>query len=95
MLFNYELSQVNVVIAALFQDSTANALAAAVSWTGAATVEGQIFLDYTMVSGTTTTTTFKVRAGGASGTVTFNGISGGREFGGAYNSSIVITEIAP
>ncbi len=48
-----------------------------------------------MTAGTTTPTTFHVRAGGATGaTVTVNGSSGSRLYGGAVTSSITITEIA-
>jgi hypothetical protein len=49
-----------------------------------------------MTSGTVSATTFKVRAGirsGGSGTVTFNGTSGSRLFGGTIASSITVTEI--
>jgi hypothetical protein len=95
VVFNYALNQINVVMVSLFQDAGANALATTVDWVGAAGVEGQAVLHFIMPSGTTAATTFKVRAGGAAGTLTFNGISGGREFGGIYNSSIIITEIAP
>ena len=45
-------------------------------------------------SGTTSATTFKVRAGGNSAsTITLNGANGGRRLGGALSSSITITEI--
>lgn len=83
------------VIAALFQDSTANALAAVCEYT--ATTNGNMRLVFThfMTAGTTSTTTFKVRTGcNNAGTVTFNGASGARLFGGVMASSITITEIA-
>ena len=82
------------VTAALFQDSTANALAAVASEviTGNQTIIALNFR-YVMTSGTTSSTTFKVRAGGTSGTTTFNGRNTGRLFGGVMASSIVITEI--
>ena len=83
------------VIAALFQDSTANALAAVAEYT--ATTNGNIRLVFThfMTAGTTSATTFKVRVGcNNAGTVTFNGASGARLFGGVMASSITITEIA-
>lgn len=77
---------------ALFQDSTADALASAVVYTTAGNL-AVITLSYWMVSGTTSSTTFKVRAGSAgSGTTTFNGVGGGRLFGGVASSSITITE---
>lgn len=80
-------------IVALFQDATANAL------TMNATSEpnsGTLLLlpiDYTMVAGTTSATTFRIRLGhNVAGTNTFNGASGGRLWGGVINSSLTITE---
>lgn len=81
------------MVAALFQDSTANALAAAaviVDNNGAR----RLSLRHSMLAGTTSSTTFKVRAGGtAAGTTTFNGESAARLFGGVYNSLLRVTEI--
>jgi len=78
---------------ALFQDSTANALAAqAVS--ASSTFRSVINFSHYMTAGTTSETTFKLRAGGAgAGTQTFNGHAGSRHFGGVMASSITITEI--
>ena len=84
------------LVTALFQDSTANAIAAAhhvqdavANWTKVIT-----FSHY-MTAGTTSATTFKVRSGDhAGGTVTINGVAGGRKLGGVQASSITITEIA-
>jgi hypothetical protein len=80
---------------ALFQDTTANALAAA--WQAKLNVANginQIVLRHKMVSGTTSSTTFKIRAGSVdAGTTTFNGQSGSRLYGGVLASSITITEI--
>jgi len=82
--------------AALFQDSTADALAA--TWAArdstAADARGVASLRYEMVSGTVSPTTFKVRAGTpGAGTTTVNGEAAGRLYGGVYYSSITITEI--
>jgi len=80
---------------ALFQDSTANALAAVTDGTGVPDACSPASLTHYMTAGTTSSTTFKVRAGGSSaGTVTFNGRAGARLFGGVGASSITITEIA-
>jgi hypothetical protein len=82
--------------AALFQDSTAGALASAKAFID--TVNGNVALSFRhrMTSGTTSETTFKVRAGGSSaGTTTFNGGGGARLHGGVMASSITITEVAP
>lgn len=81
------------IVIGLFQDSTANALAASAHYASAAGSPTILKLTYWMVSGTASSTTFKVRAGSASaGTTTFNGISGARIFGGVCSSSITITE---
>lgn len=82
---------------ALFQDSTANALSAmSVTYNSSADVGymKNLTIEHYMTAGTTSSTTFKIRAGaGAAGTTTFNGISGGRKFGGVANSCITIMEI--
>lgn len=84
----------NTLTAALFQDSTANALAAAKHHAPiTATLQAVIFTHY-MTAGTTSATTFKVRAGtDGAGTTTFNGVSGARKYGGVLASSITIQEI--
>jgi len=80
--------------AALFQDSTANALAG--TMTTFANGWGQrIELTHYMTSGTTSSTTFKIRAGNTNAaTTTFNGASGSRYFGGVMSSTLTIMEIA-
>ena len=78
---------------ALFQDSTAGALSA----TGKEVEVGTHEFNFThyMTAGTTSATTFKVRAGSKlAGTYTFNGFDGGRRLAGVIASSITITEIA-
>jgi hypothetical protein len=78
---------------ALFQDSTANALAAGAVTIRDANYLTQLPLKFEMAAGTTSATTFKVRAGpDAAATVTLNGQLSGRFFGGVMISSITITE---
>lgn len=78
---------------ALFQDATANALAAGSVRNTVGTEMNMIHIRHTMVAGTASATTFKFRAGGDSaGTTTFNGTGGVRVFGAITKSSIVITE---
>lgn len=79
---------------AIFQDSTANALATGnIGNVVTASASGQMLIRHKMVAGTTSATTFKFRAGPqVSGTLTFNGISGGAFFNGTYASSMTITE---
>jgi hypothetical protein len=78
---------------ALFQDTTANALAiAACEMTGANDMH-TLSLFYSMSAGTTSSTTFKVRIGASiSGTSELNG-RGGSQYAGAYSSGMSIMEI--
>jgi hypothetical protein len=83
------------VVGALFQDTTADALAAVVDWEEVNNAFNEVTLRHYMTAGTTSTTTFKFRAGiHAAGTVYFNGNNTGRYLGGVAASSITITEIA-
>ena len=81
---------------ALFQDSTANALIAC--WGATSTANNPpppMTLSYSMTSGTTSSTTFKVRGGmNSAGTFQVNGASGARYLGGSMISFIGITEVA-
>ena len=82
---------------ALFQDDTANALAAQGWYTSETqgSISRGINLIYKMTAGTDTATTFKVRMGGSQpGTFTFNGYNGAALYGGVSVSSITIYEIA-
>lgn len=79
---------------AIFQDATANALAAQTFMPNSNGNQAGVFkMTHTMAAGTTSETTFKFRAGPSSAyTVTFNGEGGGRLFGGVAASSITIWE---
>jgi len=86
----------NATMTALFQDSTANALAATMQAARQADVANTTTFNHYMTAGTTNATTFKVRAGPYfSGTYRFNGMasSAAQLFGGVSSSSITITEI--
>ena len=78
---------------ALFQDSTANALASSFHAIGYTTA--LINFKHSMTAGTSSSTTFKVRAGvnTAGGNLYFNGQSAARKHGGVCASSIKITEV--
>ena len=81
------------MIGALFQDSTANALAASAETRTAGGLFSNIRIRHVMTAGTTSSTTFKFRAGaGQAGTTTFNGANGTRRFGGVIPSNITIVE---
>lgn len=84
----------NNLIAALFQDATANALTVSTIYMPGANVITPIKLQHRMTAGTTAATTFRVRAGGnGAGTTTLNGAAGARYFGGALVSSIIVREL--
>jgi len=84
------------ISAALFQDSTANALASGFTFPGVATASANVNFTHYMTSGTTSSTTFKVRAGVHSAdTMAFNGQTTGARFNGTMASSITITEVVP
>lgn len=79
---------------ALFQDSTANALAAAWGGKEAANRQAGVLLQHKMLAATASSTTMKIRGGSLSaGTVTFNGLNGSRVWGGVLVSYMEITEI--
>lgn len=83
------------VIGGLFQDSTADALAATIGYNDPASTTRSLVvpLRHSMVAGTTSATTFKLRAGpNAAATVTFNGRGGARTLGATTKSVMTITE---
>ena len=84
-------------IMALFQDTTADALAATIQEevSSSAAVNVNINLRHEMTAGTTSSTTFKMRCGTTgSGTTTMNGSGGSRLLGGVIPSFMRITEFA-
>ena len=84
------------LVVALFQDTTASALACTGFYAGVTTHPGVCSFSHYMTAGTTSATTFKVRAGGVTGvteTLTFNGAASARFYGGVLASSITIQEI--
>lgn len=86
-------SVANNHIAALFQDSGANAIAAAAVNNQTANSARMVPLRKIITAGTVSSTTFTVRGGGnAAGTTTFNGSAAARLFGAIAKSSIKITE---
>lgn len=93
VVFYCALATAQSAAVALFQDSTAGALAV-VGQEGDVDDPRVITLTHYMDAGTTSATTFKVRGGpDLSGTLTFNGAGGARKYGGKAASSITITEI--
>lgn len=85
-----------VITGAIFQDATANALAVTPIFEGpVATAMDTLSLVYKMTAGTTSSTTFRFRAGAESaGTTTFSGTNGAGWYGGTVlTSNIKVTEI--
>lgn len=81
------------MIAALFRDAGANALAVVATQAVVATGILTLNFKYVGTAGSTSATTFRVRAGASvAGTTTFNGQSGAGVFGGVTASSISIKE---
>lgn len=77
----------------LFQDSTAGALAATGAFMTTGTGLFTITLCHTMAAGTTSATTFKIRAGSSGAfTTTVNGQNASRIYGGVCSSYVQVTE---
>ena len=79
---------------ALF-NGNANAIAAVGKNPGGANVADVVTFQHEYAPGATTAVTFTVRASANSGTLTVNGVSGSRRFGGVNLSSIVVEELTP
>ena len=83
-----------IITTCLFEGTTSNALSA-IYWRDSLAGFGDIAqLNHTMVSGSTSIKTFRIRMGIDSGssTTTVNGHGGGRRYGGVISSFIRITE---
>lgn len=80
-------------IVALFKDSVVESLASGANYSEDSDRMREVSLSHEVVSGTTSSITFRIRAGGSSvGTTTFNGVSGARMLGGVLSSFISVTE---
>lgn len=78
---------------ALFQDATANALAASAGHWPEANHMQPVSLQYRMAAGTTSATTFRLRYGPSAGdTCTLNGFSSARKFGAISKTTLTVTE---
>ncbi len=78
------------VVLALFQDAIADSLStSSISNSGAL---GEVTIRKRILAGLTSSTTFRARGGTTAGTLTFNGITSGRLFGGVSNSFIEVRE---
>jgi len=91
---NVSPSAFDAVAAGIWRDTGADALAV-----GACTANTNeiktLVPSLTVVAGSTSATTFKVRAGGTASTTYINGQANARKYGGVFLSSIRITELLP
>ena len=86
---------VHSVTLALFQDGTANALAAQGGLESNAGEAHSMSFVHVMAAGTTSETIFKVRVGAHSGNAAINGLGNGTQrLGGAATTGMIISEIA-
>ena len=88
-------SVTSTATAALFVDTTANALQAKTGVGDASSHAAPIFFRHRLVAGSTSARTYKVRVGVASGTVAFNGNAGARKLGGSEIGRLTVKEILP
>ena len=89
----YGNSAVNNLIAAIFKDTTADALATRVVTVASANYFVTLSVDHFISAGTTSSTTFKIRVGGSvAGTTRINGQTA-RLFGGTAAAIMQVTEI--
>jgi hypothetical protein len=89
-----ESSVANYMAMALFQDTGANALKAAVHFQSTAGAEVSLGAKHIILAAAVSATTFKVRCGGgAAGTTYFNGHTAAQIFGGAACSFLEIEEV--
>jgi hypothetical protein len=102
-LSNYLLIEVNamllgatamLVAGAVFRDSIADALAAGFTYAQAANAGAMLTIQFRIPVPTTSSTTFKFRAGPNGSTLYFNGYTA-RYFGAIPKSTMTVTEIAP
>src|SRR5262249_53418580 len=90
---NADAAASGVVAYALFQDAVANAVSATMLYNVGAAQE-TIASRFRKIAGTTSSTTFKLRAGNNAGsTITINGSAAARQMGGVASSSLSVREI--
>ena len=87
------LSVAGTLVTALHQDSIANALAVRHADVGASNDSVSLELRHVLKALTQSEKTFKINNGANTGTLSFNGISATRTFGGVNNSHLTVREI--
>lgn len=89
----FSQSSTQLALAALFENSVANALSATVSNGVSAANAMTMSLEYEKVPGSTSTQTYNLRIGPTSGTMRANGLTSGRLLGGACRATLIVEEI--
>lgn len=92
VIIQAQCSIIEHISAAIFQDSTADALAAAAIYPTASAKIQQLNFTHFMTAGTTSETTFKVRVGSETGNTIFLNYSGAALFSTLDGCYIIITE---
>ena len=88
-------SQLTFLTAALFRDSTADAVASNGIVNHANGYAYMLGLEYEVAAGSTSATTFKIRVGPNAGNLYLNGDSSSRYFGGTALATLIVEEIRP
>jgi hypothetical protein len=92
---NLQNSSTQNIAFTLFQDSGAAAIAMGWSMCHMGNHQNHLGFTHDMVAGTTSSTTFKIRMGGESGTYRTNGSSSARRYGGISANRLTIIEYTP
>lgn len=88
------MTATGTIVAAVFRDSTANALAASATYVSAANNLVKVLIEDEVVAGSTSATTFRLRVGpDASNTLRFNGTGAARYFGGVSGLYLEVMEV--
>jgi hypothetical protein len=81
--------------AAVFVDSTANALCAASAGAAGTAVTLSPVLLHSLSAGSTSARAYRLRVGPDAGTFYTNGLSGGRQYGGVAKITFTVIEVLP
>jgi len=93
VVLNASCSVISYITVGIFRDATATALAASSKYGVAGSYE-QVVMSFLVDAGSTSATTFRLRAGmHTAGTLTVNGDGGARRLGGAMSTTMTVTEI--
>jgi hypothetical protein len=87
-------SSVSQLTAHLHQDATASALATIAQASSTSDSMETVKFIHVMTAGTTSATTFRVRAGASTGNITMNGFASNRKYGGTAASSLHVFEFS-